>query len=409
MNFSTKQIKILKYNNLHNPLLTIQEGAVRSGKTFINNFLWWRHICDFIGQGKFFIMTGATIGSLQRNVLNDFEKIFPNVNTTLNKHNEFEMYGNTVACFGTDNITSYKAMKGFTSAGWYANEITEHHRNSVDQAFKRCSENNFRIFWDTNPDSPNNHIKTNYIDKTETRLESGRTYIKSWHFDLEDNSKKNGGVLSDEYIESLKKSTPSGIWYDRDILGLWTSAEGMIYKDFNFDRHTCSYSDIENMKFKEYFGSVDWGYEHLGVLAIYGVDHDGKYYRLEEEAEHHKGIDFWVRLGIEKNEKYKTNMIFYADDARPDNIEEFRKAGLIVREANKAVVEGISYVASLFKTDKLMIVRETNANYLRTIYIYRWKMNTIKEEPVKEDDDSQDTERYALYTKSKGNLIEFLR
>jgi PBSX family phage terminase large subunit len=197
------------------------------------------------------------------------------------------------------------------------------------------------------------------------------------------------------------------MFYDRDIRGLWVSAEGMIYLDFDYSKHTCSANDIKDIQFKEYFAGVDWGFEHFGVIAVYGVDHDGKFYRLEETAERIKGIDYWVKEALNYNEKYKCKMLFYCDDARPDNMQEFRKAGLAVRGANKSVVEGIAHVASLYKQNKIMIVRETNKNYLLEIYNYRWKENSVKEEPIKEQDDSMDTERYALFSHNKKNIIEF--
>lgn len=255
--------------------------------------------------------------------------------------------------------------------------------------------------------APNHFIKTDFIDKNGDMLSSGRVHVKSWHFVIDDNSIKNGGVLSDEYIESLKKATPSGMFYDRDIRGLWVSAEGMIYLDFDYSKHTCSVNDITNIKFKEYFAGVDWGWEHHGIIGIYGIDHDGKAYRLEETAKRMMDIDDWVKQGQAYNAKYKTKMLFYCDDARPDNMQKFRQGGLNVRAANKSVVEGISYVASQFKQDRLVIVRETNPNYMTEVYNYRWKENTAKEEPIKELDDSMDTERYALYSHNRKNKINF--
>lgn len=402
MAFTPKQKEIIRFDIQNKPIFTIQEGAVRSGKTFVNNFLWWRHISEFENQGKIFIMTGTTIGSLQRNVLNDLENTFPDLTTTLNKNNEFQWMGNTIACFGTDKIDSYKAMKGFTAYGWYGNEVTESHKNSIDQAIKRCSGDGFRIFWDTNPSAPNNFIKSDYIDKSDARLSNGRVHIKSWHFVLDDNSIRNGGVLTDEYIESLKKSTPSGMWYDRDIEGLWVSAEGMIYRDFDLSKHVILRSQLPKdsqgkLALKEFWAGVDWGYTHKGVIGVYGKDHDGKIFRIKEVVGTEKDINWWVEMGKEIKSEFG-DILFYCDGARPDNISTFRKNGLRAKEAEKEVVPGISFVASLFKTDRLAIVKEDNENYLQEIFSYRWKINASKEEPIKENDDSMDTERYAAYS-----------
>jgi len=399
--FAPKQLKVIQFDNEFNPRITILEGAVRSGKTRIGEFLWVKHIHKFKGQNRKFIMTGITIPALKRNVLDDISEIF-GFDTLLNKNNEFKLFGNTVACFGTDKIDSYKSMKGFTSWGWYGNEITESHKNSIDQAFKRCSGEGARIFWDTNPASPNHFIKENYIDKDDELLNDGSYHIKSWHFVLDDNT-----FLSETYKESLKKATPSGMWYDRDINGLWVAAEGMIYRDFDYDKHTISQKDLPIIK--DYWYGVDWGFEHKGVLAVYGQDHDGKCFRIKEIVETQRGVDWWVERGLEIKKEFGDSR-FYCDDARPDNISAFRKAGLRAKGSSKAVVEGISFVASLFRGDRLVIVRETNKNYLQEIYNYRWKENSVKEEPVKENDDSMDSERYALYTHlRKGSSLEILK
>lgn len=85
------------------PRHVILEGAVRSGKTY-EGICYWNAIVSK-AKGKLFIMTGQTISSLRRNVLDDISKMF-GINTHLNMSNEFEMYGNKIACFGSDKSDS---------------------------------------------------------------------------------------------------------------------------------------------------------------------------------------------------------------------------------------------------------------------------------------------------------------
>lgn len=388
MIFTPKQQAIWDYDRDHSPRITILEGAVRSGKSYLNNFMWVKHVRRLKNRQLNFIMTGATLASLQRNVLDDLGSIFE-LRTNLNKRNEFKMYGNTVACFGADKIDSYRALKGFTAHGWYANEITEHHINTIAQAQNRCSGEGARIFWDTNPAGPNHHVKMHYVDHDGQMLADGRVNIKSWHFTLDDNP-----FLPREYVESLKLNTPSGMWYDRDILGLWVAAEGMIYRDFDLGVHVI---DMAPGNLKEYFAGIDWGFEHNGVIGVYGLDHDGNAFRLREIVAKQQSIDWWAHEAMELNNTHH-GLTFYADPARPDHIAALRNKGLVVREAENSVVEGITFVAECFKKRRLYIVQQYNRNYLREIYNYRWKENAAKEEPIKMDDDSMDSERYALYS-----------
>ena len=87
----------------------------------------------------------------------------------------------------------------------------------------------------------------------------------SFHFTIDDNT-----FLTDDYIKSKKASTPSGMFYDRDILGLWVSGEGMVYRDFNKDTMKISRDDVPD-ELSIYCG-VDWGYEHKGSIVVLGDD-----------------------------------------------------------------------------------------------------------------------------------------
>lgn len=347
------------------------------------------HVNEFSKQHKRFIMTGTTIASLQRNVLSEIEYMTGNP-VTLNKHNEFEMLGNTMCCFGSDKIDSYKAIKGFTAFGWLANELTEHHINTVDQCFKRCSGDGARIFGDTNPAGPEHYIKTNYIDHSDEKLQDGSLHIKAWHFTLDDNP-----FLDPTYVDSLKKSIPSGVWYDRDILGLWVAAEGMIYRDFNPSIHVI---DEPKQQMIEYFGGIDWGFEHNGVIGVYGLDGDGNDYRLYETVERGRDINWWVNEAA-NIQRYHKNITFYADPSRPDNISAMQASGINCLAADNEVIEGISCVAGRFKLNRSFVVRSRNKEYLKEIYSYRWKPNAAKEEPIKENDHCMDSDRYAKYSR----------
>jgi phage terminase large subunit len=189
------------------------------------------------------------------------------------------------------------------------------------------------------------------------------------------------------------------MWYDRDILGLWVAASGMVYKDYNPDLHLITlddYSKIYKDRIVEKWYSVDWGFEHYGVIQCWGVDYDGAYYLLDEVAEQHKDINYWIDIAKQLQIKYGRN-VFYCDSARPDNIDMFNKSGINAMNAEKAVIEGISFVASLFKKNQIKICNHCE-NVRTTIYNYRWNDKTLKEEPIKEDDDGLDCMRYGIYS-----------
>ncbi|KKK67075.1 hypothetical protein LCGC14_2957680, partial [marine sediment metagenome] len=158
-------------------------------------------------KGMNALLTGHTVGSIKRNVLEPMNSQFGmNIKLT-STDSRVPMFGNNVYCFGADKADSYKAMTGMTADIWYGNEITLQHENSIQEAFQRTSGDDSQIFWDTNPDYPHHPIKRNYIDHSGERLSDGSLWIQSWHFQIDDNPN-----LDPMYVESLKKSTPEGMW-----------------------------------------------------------------------------------------------------------------------------------------------------------------------------------------------------
>ncbi|PJH69287.1 PBSX family phage terminase large subunit, partial [Salmonella enterica subsp. enterica serovar Typhimurium] len=123
-----------------------------------------------------------------------------------------------------------------------------------------------RIIWDSNPDNPNHWLKQDYIGADDDM-------IVDFHFKLDDNT-----FLSDRYKNSIKSATPTGKFYDRDILGLWTVAEGAIYADFDRNIHVVDEPPTDIVK---YYAGVDWGYQHYGSIVIIGETADGTAYILD--------------------------------------------------------------------------------------------------------------------------------
>ena len=100
--FTRRQAIILDQYNRLDPQHLIMEGAVRSGKTFLNNLLWMSHVARFPQPTKSFILTGRTIGSVERNVIQPMEEASGRT-ITLNNFNQFAWGGHKICCFGTDN------------------------------------------------------------------------------------------------------------------------------------------------------------------------------------------------------------------------------------------------------------------------------------------------------------------
>ena len=73
--------------------------------------------------------------------------------------------------------------------------------------------------------------------------------------------------------------------------------------------------------------------------------------------------------------------------------------GIRAIPANKDVIEGISTVATLFKTRDLLAVENQVKVFKNEIYNYVWAKG--KDEPVKSNDDVLDSVRYGIYSEIK--------
>ncbi len=345
------------------------------------------------GHGKHFIITGHTIASIRRNVLEPLAEMF-GVNTKLSgQENSFNLWGNSVHCFGTDKADSYKVMTGMTAHGWYGNEVTLTHPNSLQEAFNRCSGENANIFWDTNPDFPEHPIKTDYIDKSGEKLSSDRIRIRSHHFALDDNP-----FLTLDYTENLKKSTPKGMWYDRKILGLWVAAEGLVYENFDRDTHV-----VKPFKIPDHwrrFRAIDFGFSNPFVCLWGATDEDGRLYIYDEHYQNQRLMDYHAGQIKARGGKYDWTV----SDHDAQNNAELRSQGVSTQNAQKELMRGIEKVAQrlIIKDDsrpRLMIFntcKRTIQEFGMYQYPERRVGKVIKEEPVDKDNHSMDALRYMI-------------
>ena len=390
MQFHELQKKVIASMKYDNPKIMICSGAKRSGKTYVLTFVFLMHISKFKDKGYSFIIGGTTQSSIRRNILNDLEAILGK-QINLSKDNHFKLFGNKIYCFDGANADSYKKARGFTAYGAFLNEATTLHDSFVKEVISRCSGEGARIYMDTNPENPTHTVKVDYVDKDGQRLSNGQLNIKAFNFTLYDNT-----FLNKEYVESIEASTPSGMFFDRDILGIWVASEGVVYKDFNKDIHYIK--NLNNIDIVKYFCGVDFGWEHHGSIVVVGKDIDDNYYLIKEYAYQHKDIDEWIDIAKEIKKQYG-NINFYCDHARPDYMDKLRRSNVRAINANKNVLEGISMIASLFKTNKLFILEDNVDIFKKEIYNYVWKNG--KDEPNKSSDDVLDSLRYAIYSESK--------
>ena len=403
--FTKKQIDVLKRVKGKDFFLCGLHGAKRSGKTYVNNLIFLneivrvRKIADELNIEKpMFILGGTSSTAIQNNILQELNNEL-NVNLKFDKHGSFELCGVKVVQIYTGSISGLKRARGFTAYGAYINEASLANETVFKEIISRCSGEGARIIWDSNPDNPNHWLRRDYIDSDDPM-------IIDFRFMIDDNT-----FLSKRYVESIKSATPAGKFYDRDILGLWTIAEGSVYADFDKTIHIIDQPQSDIIK---YYAGVDWGYDHHGSIVIIGEDSDGKKYIVDGIAEQYKHIDWWIERAKEFVNRYG-DISFYCDTARTEHIADFKRNGIKAIFANKSVIAGIEEVAKSWKANKLFYIKDSIPRFEDEIYQYRWKEDSTIDEVVKEYDDVLDALRYAIYTqhlidsKPKQNVDQKIR
>lgn len=386
--YSPLQQKVLRFAVTEDFFMLINHGAKRSGKTVIDNDIFLMELkrvrkeADKAGVATpQYILAGADLSSLQRNVLNELANKY-GIEFRFDKYNRFPLFGVLVCCFGHSKINDLGRIRGMTAWGAYINEATVANELVFDEIKSRCSAQGARLVMDTNPDRPGHWLKKDYIDKADQKR------IAQFHWVLTNNT-----FLTQSYIDNQIASTPSGMFYDRNIEGKWVAAEGIVYPDFDRRVHYVKEEDVpEIIKF---WGGMDFGWEHPGAFVLIGEGDNGCQYILKEWSGKNRHIDEWIRI-VKKVEEKIGKITVYCDSARPDLIDSMIIDDIDARNAHKDVVAGIGEVATLFKQRKLYVIEDNVDLFKEEIETYCWKDGA--DEPVKKDDDVMDAVRYGIFS-----------
>ena len=226
--FSPQQQRLLHWWRPGSPYagcdMMIADGSIRSGKTIacICSFLQFAQ-SNYSGQN--FIVAGKTIGALKKNVISPMLQIlrawhWPHVYHRGGQDNSIEIGDNVYYLYEANNEASQDKLQGLTAAGAYLDEAALMPESFVVQAIGRCSVAGAKMWLNCNPAGPHHYLNEEYIKKADSKN------ICLLHFGLDDNL-----TLSQQTKDKYRRMY-TGVYYKRNILGLWVAADGLIYPDF---------------------------------------------------------------------------------------------------------------------------------------------------------------------------------
>ena len=413
--FSKKQMQLLTWwcddTPYHDYNGIIADGSIRAGKTVAMavSFIIWA-MDGYDGQN--FAMCGKTVGSFRRNVWTWLKPVLLvrgyKVEESRTENLIVVARGeriNYFYIFGGRDESSQDLIQGVTLAGLFCDEVALMPESFVNQASGRCSVTGAKIWFNCNPDSPMHWFLKNWIEKADEKR------LLHLHFLMDDNPSLS------EAVRERYRTTYSGVFYQRFILGEWVMASGAIYRnawsdELVFDDDKLEYL-LNNLHIMRRSITIDYGtvnpMVYLDVLddgndlwfireyywdsRVEGTEKDNSQY-ADDLLEFVRGVELWP-----------TNVVI--DPSAASFKIELRNRGLHAKEtvetinADNNVIEGIRKVNTLM-TRRRIHFHKSMEHTIKELTSYVWDDKALqssgKEKPVKVADHAPDAVRYYVST-----------
>lgn len=363
-------------------------GAVRSGKTFSS-------MRKFLNRLKYGVpgdamIIGVNRGSIHRNVLTTMYKMlgFPCPSPMSNKT---KLYGRDVYFVGAPDVSAVTTIQGSTLAYAYVDEAA-----CIPEIFWKMLETRLsvpgaQLFATCNPEGPAHWLKKEYLDRKEHDL----IY---WNFTLDDNP-----ILDDAYKNAIKSSF-TGMFYRRYILGEWALATGAIYD--TFDHANIYEHPFSNPNY--YIVGIDYGTTNATAAVLCSVTPNmwpqirvEKEYYYDSVKEGRSKQDLELVKDIQDFIGYTNVSAIYIDPAAASLKIAMSQAGMPVIDAKNDVLQGIR-VVSQFISGKNIVIHKSCKTLIEHIQSYAWDSRAAdrgEDKPIKKNDHVVDSLRYAVFSR----------
>jgi PBSX family phage terminase large subunit len=395
---SPKQIQFIqeadaKYNLAH--------GSVSSGKTVCTLYAFLRWVFECPGDS--IAIFGYSMGSVYNNVVSllynseELSLFRPLCNWSSKGVLSFGL--KNIICIGAGDEGALGKIQGITLDLCYCDEMTLYPEVVIDMIQTRLRRDHSKLFAAMNPKQPSHKCKQ-WID----RAESDPDYY-ALHFVLDDNV-----FLSESYKADMRRSS-SGLFFKRNILGIWCLAEGAIYDFFDPKLHVV----VRPPRAAEYWiCGIDYGTRAPFCCLLIGVstgrfDQTGRKLWVEKEY-------YWdsaVRGRQKTNSELAADVQRFIADYAVRGIYvdpscaafklDLQRLGIHCIDANNDVDFGIQSVATEMYKGNLVICSECT-NLIKEIEAYVWdakKAQKGEDAPLKGSgiaDHACDALRYAIAT-----------
>lgn len=333
--------------------------------------------------------------------------------------------GSIIAVGGMDD--AQKIM----SSEWdmvYIQEAIELSENSWESLTTRLRNHKMpyqQLLADCNPGPPTHWLKM--------RVDRGGTLML-------DSRHEDNPACTPEDLAVLDSLT--GVRYLRLRKGIWAAAEGMVYEEWDPQRHVITRERLVNLDIfaagsrgdydcqlnragcRRVIAGVDWGWTNPGAILVFAVDGDDRMYLVHEVYQTNRDIDWWINQAQALKGRYGIEQ-FICDPAEPAFIDQFNRSRLPAIKGINNIAPGISHLQARLKVaddnrprfyvyeHSLPVRDESRAaayqpvSFQGEILEYVWPKSKdgspVKEVPVKVNDHAMDAARYACAWMAEGH------
>lgn len=279
-------------------------------------------------------------------------------------------------------------IRGMTLNACYIDEGTDLDEKDYTTLMGRVSAKvegcPLQIVMSCNSKSPQHWVakRWNVVGNVSNNTENRKAYLLN---------PSDNPYLAQEYLDMLETWRGS-LAYDRDVLGKWVTADGLVYSEFDSNKHV----KIINTPFVRYRIGVDVGFTDAFCALLAGEDQDGKLHVVREIYKSRMNEDAQTsaiqQLVNSVDGNVETIAIDYAGMGA-SLIATLQNLGLPAVKAVKDRFAGINKVRSRLASNR-MTFDSNCSNILREIQTYEYKPNT--ENPQDGNDHAMDALRYLV-------------
>jgi len=313
--------------------------------------------------------------------------------------------GGRILILSADNQRTIERLAGLNLAYWWIDEACRVPERALEILEQRLRVGQYRNGCVTTTPMGEDHVYDFFIgdhDGDDAMHESATIHEAADRLSILHVPTFANPHTPDDFKEQMEQK--DGQLYEREVLGKFTDFEGLVYKWFGDD------NIVPDDALPDEFDKTIYGLDFGGAVptAIVCCRRAGDDWYVVDEFYEPRVTDDTIAAELQSMySEYGRGNVYC--DHEPRTIRKLSNEGLLAKEADKSVDEGIRHVSGLREN---LFVSRSCANLINEFNSYQYKDGGDSDDVLKENDHACDALRYALYSddtalNAGGEVIEW--